>query len=53
MRYARFAACSQGERAIRVRRYKTELAVLVPADWYERAVAATGEPGIEPPAANS
>lgn len=38
------------KRAIRVRRYKTELAVVVPVDWYERAVAAIGEPGTEPPA---
>lgn len=37
------------KRAIRVRRYTTELAVVVPVDWYERAVAEIGEPGAEPP----
>ena len=31
--------------AVRVRRYTEDTAVLVPADWYDRAVAAIGMPG--------
>lgn len=38
--------------ALRIRRYKTPLAVVVPVDWYERAVAAIGEPTEPEPAGN-
>lgn len=31
---------------IRLRRYKTPYAALVPIDWLERAVAAIGEPDV-------
>lgn len=31
---------------VRLRRYKTPYAALVPIDWLERAVAAIGEPAI-------
>ncbi|MFF2191724.1 hypothetical protein [Streptomyces sp. NPDC058157] len=37
-------------RGVRIRKYKTPVAAMVPIDWYERAVAAIGKPGDEPPA---
>ncbi|MFI7278508.1 hypothetical protein [Streptomyces sp. NPDC049879] len=32
--------------AVVLRRYRDEVAVLVPADWYRKAVAAVGEPEV-------